>query len=290
MMFKKKNKNNEDTPILVFIIILFLGVSLMVYPIISNYLNANKYNKIITSYVDITKAKTKERKKKLLNEAQAYNDNLAKTKVFDITGKNDKKTAMYNSVLRVTGDGIMGYVEIPKIDVKLPIYHGTSEEVLNKGAGHLEGTSFPIGGTNTHAVISAHRGMPSSKLFTDLNQMTIDDVFYIKVLDNVLAYKVDKVSVVKPDDLKDLVIENNKDFVTLLTCTPYGINTHRLLVRGSRINYSLLDVKHVAKSKNMFISDIVILIGFDITFLMLIVLLILKKGLYLKDEVIINKK
>ena len=284
------NKSNEDTPILIFIIILFLGVSLMIYPIISNYLNANMYNKIITSYMVVTDSKTKERKKKLLEEAKDYNKKLAGNTVVDISNSNSEKSQIYSNILKITGDGNMGYVEIPKIDVKLPIYHGTSEKFLSRGAGHLEGTSFPIGGASTHAVISAHRGMPSSKLFTDLNLLEINDVFYVKVLDNILAYKVDKITVVTPDDLKDLKIEKNKDYVTLLTCTPYGINTHRLLVRGSRIDYNQLDVKHVARSKNMFISDIVILIGFDISFLMVLILIILKKGLYLKDEVVISKK
>ena len=284
------NKNNEDTPILIFIIILFLGVSLMIYPIISNYLNANKYNKIITSYINITDKENKRRKEKLLEDAYDYNKKLANLDVVDISNDDNSENIKYNNTLKITGDGIMGYVEIPKIDIKLPIYHGTSEEVLSKGAGHLEGTSLPIGGASTHAVISAHRGMPSSKLFTDLNQLVNDDIFYIRVMDNVLAYKVDKVTVVKPDDLKDLKIEKNKDYVTLLTCTPYGINTHRLLVRGTRIEYNELDVKHVARSKNMFISDIIILIGFDISFLMLLLLLIMKKEIYLKDEVIINEK
>ena len=262
----------------------------MIYPIISNYLNANKYNKIITSYINVTDKENKKRKEKLLKEAQDYNKRLANLNVVDISGDDNDKNIIYDNILKITGDGIMGYIEIPKIDVKLPIYHGTSEEVLSRGAGHLEGTSLPIGGVSTHAVISAHRGMPSSKLFTDLNQLVNDDIFYIRVMDNVLAYKVDKVTVVEPDDLKDLKIDKNNDYVTLVTCTPYGINTHRLLVRGSRIEYNDIDVKHVARSKNMFISDIVILIGFDISFIMIIILIILKKELFFKDEVVMKVK
>lgn len=143
----------------------------------------------------------------------------------------------YQEVLNVNGDGVMGYIEIPKIGVYLPIYHGTSEETLQKGAGHLEATALPVGGLNRHPVISAHRGLPSAELFTRLDEMKIGDIFYIHVLDRTLAYQVDQIETIVPEDLAFLRAEEGKDLVTLLTCTPYAVNTHRLLVRGERIPY-----------------------------------------------------
>ena len=143
----------------------------------------------------------------------------------------------YEEVLNLNGDGVMGYLEIPRIDVELPIYHGTSEEVLEKGAGHLEATALPIGGKNRHPVISAHRGLPSAELFTRLDEMEIGDWFYLSVLDETLAYEVDKITVIEPEELEFLTPEENRDLLTLLTCTPYGVNTHRLLVRGTRVPY-----------------------------------------------------
>ena len=141
------------------------------------------------------------------------------------------------NTLNIAGDEMMGSVEIPKINIKIPIYHTTEEEVLNKGAGHLEGSSLPVGGANTHAVISAHRGLPSASLFTDLDQMKVGDHFLLHVLDETLCYEVDKISVVKPEDTTALAVEDGQDLVTLLTCTPYGVNTHRLLIRGIRTEY-----------------------------------------------------
>ena len=281
-------KNSEDTSVVVFIALLFLGVSIMLYPIMSNFLNINKYDSIISKYKVISDKKVAANKKKLIDEAIDYNKNLKKINAS--VKLSSEKLNEYNSLLNITKDGIMGFIDIPKIDVKLPIFHGTSDNVLKKGAGHLIGTSLPVGGKTSHSVISAHRGMPSSKLFTDLNQLEEGDVFYIYILDEVHAYQVDKISVVKPDDLNLLNLSENKDYVTLLTCTPYGINTHRLLVRGIRIDYDDLFAKKVAKSKRLFISDIVMLIGFDITFLMIIILIILKKRLFLKNELIISKK
>lgn len=284
--FKKIN-NDEDTPNLVFIILLSLGVSIMLYPVISNYIYTNKYNNKITAYTNTSQEENKKRKEELLETAEKYNNELSSIKVFDIfKEKNNDISKEYANTLKVTGDGMMGYLEIPKIDIKLPIFHGTSEQVLQKGVGHLEGTSLPVGGENTHSVLTGHRGLPSSKLFTDINQMRKGDIFYIYILDNVLAYMVDKISVIEPNDLSELNIIDGGDYVTLMTCTPYGINTHRLLVRGKRIEYNIEYSKNMAKTMPFTISNILFYIGFNMVLALLIMWVILKKKIYPKKEII----
>lgn len=286
----KHRKQNEDTPNKIFIFLITLGVSIMLYPIISNYFYTNKYNKTISSYKNISQEENKKAKQLLLENAKKYNDELSGIKVKDVfKEKEDNISDDYKNLLNITGDSMMGYIEIPKLDVKLPIFHGTSDYVLSKGVGHLEGTSLPVGGNTTHSVLSAHRGMPSSKLFTDLNQMVKGDVFYIYILDNVLAYQVDKISVIEPNDFSQLQLEEGKDYITLLTCTPYGINTHRLLVRGTRINYSEEYAKEVAKSEIFSISDIIFYIGLIYVMLLIIIDIILKAKLFFKKEIIINR-
>ena len=169
-------------------------------------------------------------------EAYAYNEELAKKPLnFNLEGEDLDK---YNSVLNVTGSGIMGYIEIENIGVNLPIYHSTEESVLQVGIGHLEGTSFPTGTKSTHAVLSGHRGLPSSKLFSDLDQMIVGDTFLLHILDQTFAYQVDKINIVLPEETNDLAIVDGEEYVTLVTCTPYGINTHRLLVRARRVDYN----------------------------------------------------
>lgn len=148
---------------------------------------------------------------------------------------SEEEQSLYQEILNASEDGMLGYISIPKIEVSIPIYHGTEEEVLQKGAGHLKGSSLPVGGENTHCVVAAHRGLPSSKLFTDLDQLEVGDIFVLHVLNEVLVYEVDQITVVKPDEMQGLTIAEGKDFCTLLTCTPYGVNTHRLMVRGSRV-------------------------------------------------------
>ena len=286
----KHRKQNEDTPNKIFIFLITLGVSIMLYPIISNYFYTNKYNKTISSYKNISQEENKKTKQLLLENAKKYNDELSGIKVKDIFKEKEENISDdYKNVLNVTGDGMMGYIEIPKLDVKLPIFHGTSDYVLSKGVGHLEGTSLPVGGNTTHSVLSAHRGMPSSKLFTDLNQMVEGDVFYIYILDQILAYQVDKISVIEPTDFSQLQLEEGKDYITLLTCTPYGINTHRLLVRGKRISYSEEYAKEVAKSEIFSISDIIFYIGLIYVILLIIIDIILKTKLFFKKEIIINR-
>lgn len=226
------------------IIILFLaGLSLLLYPLVANQWNNHRQKQLISNYESVISDKeaagnidyAAEMKK-----AEAYNDALLPSILPDSFAVADASTetdSSYEDSLNIAGDGMMGIVEIPKIAIKLPIYHGTGDEVLQKAAGHLEGSSLPIGGENTHAVISAHRGLPSASLFTDLDQLEIGDHFLIHVLDETLCYEVDQILVVDPEDTSALAVEDGEDLVTLLTCTPYGVNTQRLMVRGHRVPY-----------------------------------------------------
>ena len=233
---------------LVISIIFLAGLSLLLYPFVANQWNNYRQKQVISGYEQAVSEKEAaegidydaERKK-----AEDYNEALLPCVLPDsfALAESSGVDPVYMNTLNIAGDEMMGSVEIPKIDIKIPIYHTTEEEVLNKGAGHLEGSSLPVGGANTHAVISAHRGLPSASLFTDLDQMKVGDHFLLHVLDETLCYEVDKISVVKPEDTTALAVEDGQDLVTLLTCTPYGVNTERLLVRGHRVPYVEEEVK-----------------------------------------------
>ena len=233
---------------LVICIIFLAGLSLLLYPFVANQWNNYRQKQLISNYEQVVSDKEAaegidydaERKK-----AEEYNEALLPCVLPDsfALGESSGVDPVYMNTLNIAGDEMMGSVEIPKINIKIPIYHTTEEEVLNKGAGHLEGSSLPVGGANTHAVISAHRGLPSASLFTDLDQMKVGDHFLLHVLDETLCYEVDKISVVKPEDTSALAVEDGQDLVTLLTCTPYGVNTERLLVRGHRVPYVEEEVK-----------------------------------------------
>jgi len=228
---------------IVIILIFLAGLSLLLYPLVANQWNNHRQKQLISNYESVISDKeaagnidyAAEMKK-----AEAYNDALLPSILPDSFAVADASTetdSSYEDSLNIAGDGMMGIVEIPKIAIKLPIYHGTGDEVLQKAAGHLEGSSLPIGGESTHAVISAHRGLPSASLFTDLDQLEIGDHFLIHVLDETLCYEVDQILVVDPEDTSALAVEDGEDLVTLLTCTPYGVNTQRLMVRGHRVPY-----------------------------------------------------
>lgn len=234
----KRIKKNRFT-ILVPIIIFVIGAGIFLYPAISNYITSIGHDQVIHSYAAKVSDATQEQIDAMWNEAIIYNDNLAGDPLHDpfVAGSGYVIPDNYEEVLNPNGDGVMAYIEIPKIDVYLPIYHGTSEEVLAKGAGHIEATSLPIGGINRHSVISAHRGLPSSLLFTRLDELEKGDIFNIHVLNEIHSYEVDQIEVILPEELSSLSAEPDKDLVTLLTCTPYGVNTHRLLVRGHRVDY-----------------------------------------------------
>lgn len=224
---------------LIFVILLFIvGVGVMSYPMISAMINNNTLAQESEVYYNTVKNMDNKRYRKLLSQAKSYNeslnDNVIITDPFDEEAYR-KIGANYEKTLDVDGNGLIGYVEIPKISVNLPVYHGTSEKILQKGAGHLQNTSLPIGGKSTHSVISAHTGMPTATMFDYLTEMKKGDAFYIRVIGKTLKYKVDQIKVVLPEDTQDLHIVKGGDYVTLLTCTPYGLNTHRLLVRGVRV-------------------------------------------------------
>lgn len=233
---------------LVISIIFLAGLSLLLYPFVANQWNNYRQKQLISGYEQVVSEKEAaegidydaERKK-----AEDYNEALLPCVLPDsfALAESSGVDPVYMNTLNIAGDEMMGSVEIPKINIKIPIYHTTEEEVLNKGAGHLEGSSLPVGGANTHAVISAHRGLPSASLFTDLDQMKVGDHFLLHVLNETLCYEVDKISVVKPEDTSALAVEDGQDLVTLLTCTPYGVNTERLLVRGHRVPYVEEEVK-----------------------------------------------
>lgn len=226
----RKRKVSVSTVILV--IVFLAGLSVMLYPIISDYWNSKTQSRVIADYDKLLSNMDNETYKSIMENAEDYNNKL---KGLYNPLENYNELDGYNDTLEVTGTGIMGYITIPGIDVELPIYHGTSDKVLNNAAGHLQGSSLPIGGDSTHAVISAHRGLPSAKLFSDLDELEKGDRFTITVLNEVLTYEVDKIQIIEPDELDKLVIVDGEDYVTLITCTPYGINTHRLLVRGTRV-------------------------------------------------------
>ena len=218
---------------LALLILLLAGLFLLLYPNVSDYLNSFHQSKAIASYAENVANLDEEKYDVMLSEAMAYNDRISKRQnKYQLT---EEERAEYEQLLDVSGTGIMGYVDIPEIHCTLPIYHGTEEAVLQVAIGHLDWSSLPTGGAGTHCVISGHRGLPSAKLFSNMDQLTEGDVFMLRVLDEVLTYEVDQVSIVLPNQTEDLLIEEGKDYCTLVTCTPYGVNSHRLLVRGSRI-------------------------------------------------------
>lgn len=236
----------------IFALLFLAGLSLLLYPLISNQWNAYRQTKLISTYEETVAQQTTAGTidyGSQWEEAVAYNEALLPYVLpdsFAEAASREEPSEEYMSCLNLTGDGMMGYVEIPKIGVKIPVYHTTDEDVLERAAGHLEGSSLPVGGEGTHAVISAHRGLPSAALFTDLDQLAEGDYFFLSVLDDSLCYMVDHISVVEPSDTSSLAAEEDKDLVTLMTCTPYGVNSHRLLVRGSRVDYEDIEDIEVA--------------------------------------------
>ena len=262
-------KKNKTT--LIMVLFFFIGLAILLYPSISNFYNQKVQSKAIIDYESILNNIKKEDYTDYFNKADEYNKKLLSMKRPLLTYKNIKN---YNKILNLNNHGMMGYLTIDKIKVELPIYHGTSADVLNKAVGHLEGTSLPVGGKGTHSVLSAHRGLPSFKLFTDLDKLEIGDTFVINILDRTITYQVDKITIVKPNQVNDLKIDKDGDYVTLLTCTPYGINTHRLLVRGKRIENETK--KTFITTEGFRISTLVVmpLVALPIIFSLLLIILI----------------
>lgn len=264
-------KKHLSTILLVLIFV--IGLCLLLYPTVSDYWNSLHQSRAIASYTEAVARLDNDAYEQIWAEAQSYNQTLAgKTDRYEMT---DEEREEYESLLNVSENGVIGYIEIKKINCRLPVYHGTDESVLQLGVGHLEGTSLPVGGASTHCVISGHRGLPSAQLFTDLDQLEVGDTFVLYVLDETLTYEVDQIRIVEPYEMNELEIEEGKDYCTLVTCTPYGINTHRLLVRGHRVENAVTSTTRVTADA-MQIEPVVVapMVAVPMLLILLIVLLV----------------
>lgn len=223
---------NKLTTILL-ILALFAGLSLLLYPTVSDYWNSLHASQAVADYAENVRNLEAEKYEQVLQDAKSYNQMLPYEQTTFALSEEEKEA--YDALLDISGTGVMGYIEIPTVNISLPVYHGTEDAVLQIAVGHLEWSSLPVGGESTHCVLSGHRGLPSAKLFTNIDKLVVGDKFVMRVLDEVLTYEVDQILIVEPTDVSTLIIEAGKDLCTLVTCTPYGINSHRLLVRGHRI-------------------------------------------------------
>lgn len=275
---------------ILFGLLFLVGFGILVYPTVSNQWNTYRQSQLISNYQSVVQDMTPEDFTQEWERAEAFNATITQNNLYsDVFGESttDLQSTEYWKILNEAGDGIMGYLSIPKINIKLAIYHGTADDVLQTGVGHLNGTKLPIGGESTHCVVAAHRGLPSAKLFTDIDQLRNGDKFYIHVLDQVLAYEVDQIlPMVDKDDHETLEnalkIEEGKDQVTLFTCTPYGVNSHRLLVRGTRVAYNGEEDKKTTISESMVESIknyymIYTILGLAVTLLVILLLRYLSK-------------
>ena len=268
-MKKSDSKKWAWVPHLLRIIGLMIGAGILFYPTISSQWNKYRDSLLISEYTQKVQDYSEEQYRDVYQAAKAYNDQHLTNYILDAFDESAEEyilTHPYDTLLNPLGDYVMGYIEIPKIDVSLPIYHGVGTAALEKGAGHIEGTSLPIGGPGTHAVLSGHRGLPGRKLFTDLDLIQVGDQFYLNVLNETLAYEVDQILTVLPHETEALDIVPGEDLVTLVTCTPYGVNSHRLLIRGHRIEYSKANKNEqernvVEKVKNAGMEEKLVMIG-----------------------------
>ena len=280
----------KKIPGILFGLMFLIGFGILVYPTVADQWNTYRQNRLISSYEDTVEEMEPEDFTREWEAARSFNATIPQNNIYgDVFGEDGKEAenTAYWQVLNIAGDGVMGYLSIPKIDVKLSIYHGTSDEVLQTGIGHLDGTALPIGGESTHSVLAAHRGLPSARLFTDVDQLQEGDKFYIHVLDEVLAYQVDQIlDMVDKDDHETLEAalqtEEGKDYVTLFTCTPYGVNSHRLLVRGVRVPYNGEEDEEPTAAESMLqsIQDyymLYLILGLAVTFLVILLLRFLMK-------------
>lgn len=253
----KKKKGISSTVILIFVMV--IGLSLLLYPSFSDWWNSRVSSYAVQDYIQQIADIDDEKYKEIWKSARDYNKKVAERSNQFFLG--DEEKAEYNAALNVGGNGIMGYIEIPCIDVMLPVYHGTEEPVLQVAIGHLEWTSLPTGGESTHCVLSGHRGLPSAKLFSDLDKVKVGDFFVLNILDEVLTYEVDQIRIVYPEETAELVVEEGKDYCTLVTCTPYGVNTHRLLVRGHRVD-NIEEAQEVRVTSDAMIIEKLIVVPF----------------------------
>ncbi len=257
---------------LVLLAMLVLGLGLLLYPTFSDYWNSLHATRAISSYTESVAQVDNDRYAEIWADAQSYNREVAARDPFRLV-LTDAEREEYEALLDVTGTGIMGYIEIQSLDLRLPIYHGTSASVLSSGVGHIEGTSLPVGGAGTHTVLSGHRGLPSARLFTDLDKLNVGDTFRLQILDETLTYEVDQILIVLPEEVDSLQISPDEDYCTLVTCTPYGINTHRLLVRGHRIENKKSEVRVSADAVRIDTIVVAPIVALPILLILLIILL-----------------
>lgn len=284
----KGRKRGPSLSTIGLVIILLAGVGIMLYPSVSDWWNSMHATKAIASYVEAVEEMSAQEKEEFLEAARRYNESLPNGTNFALS---EDEYAEYESLLDISGSGVMGYVQISAIGVNLPVYHGTSEAVLQVAVGHIAGSSLPVGGERTHCVLSGHRGLPSAKLFSDLDQMKEGDTFTVTVLDHTITYMVDQIRIVLPEEVEDLAIEDGKDYCTLVTCTPYGVNTHRMLVRGRRIENIIGEVVVVAEAVRIPTYIVIPAVGIPLLFLSLLVMLIYYriKGIRRSDEELLEE-
>ena len=262
------------------ILVFFAGLSLLLYPSLSDYWNSFHASQAVATYSEEVRNLNADKYDRLIREAREYNAVLpGRYKAFFLS-ESDRST--YNALLDVNGTGVMGYIEIPTIQISLPIYHGTEDEVLQIAVGHLDWSSLPVGGEGTHCVLSGHRGLPSAKLFTNLDKLVAGDKFVIRVLDEVMTYEVDQILIVEPNDLSALAIEKGKDLCTLVTCTPYGVNSHRLLVRGHRVENESEEIR--VTSDAMEIDPLIVAPAVALPMLLALLFILLVSGKKKKSD------
>lgn len=280
-------KKHLSTIILIFIF--FVGLAVMLYPTVSDCLNRINATRLVGDYTKTAEALDDETCEKLLSDARLYNDSVRDNSPNIFSG-GEPRDVFYRSCLNVNGDGIIGYITAERANINLPIYHGTSDDVLVKGAGHIEGSSFPIGGKGTHAYICGHRGLPSAKLFTDLDRLDTGDTFTITVLKDTLTYEVFKIETVYPDTFIDTGNIDNGDYVTLVTCTPYAVNTHRLLVHGKRIYPDSTTNAQTSSPENNSHWQLIILLIIIATILILVIWFVKRRHKKKKQKGLQNEK
>ena len=273
---------------IVLVSVLIIGLSLVLYPSLADYWNSFVQSRAVASYVEVLDNINNEEYRKMIDDAIEYNSSLVDMNNAYLL--SDEQKEKYWSLLDVSGSGVMGVIKIPSIAVELPVYHGTSDEVLQVAVGHLDWTSLPVGGESTHSVVSGHRGLMSAKIFTDLDQLVIGDYFMMNVLNEVLTYQVDQIRIVQPNQTDDLLIEKGKDYFTLVTCTPYGINSHRLLIRGHRVA-NIEEAQEVRITGDAMVIERLVVVPFllvPILTVMLIMLLISAKRT--RESIMIRKE
>ncbi len=268
---KVRKKKGPSISTIILVLILVAGVGIFLYPSVSDWWNSMHATRAIAGYVDAVADMSGQEKEDMINAARAYNEKLPNGVNFNLT---DGEYAEYESLLDITGTGIMGYVQITAIGVNLPVYHSVDEGVLQIAVGHIPGSSLPVGGDRTHSVLSGHRGLPSAKLFSDLDQMVEGDTFTLNIMDQTITYMVDQIRIVLPEETDELAIRDGKDYCTLVTCTPYGVNTHRMLVRGKRIDNIIGEVVVVSEAVRIPNYIVAPAICIPLLFIILLIMLI----------------